>query len=135
MTAAPRPAAALGVVRRRRRHIAHVDGVQRGDVHAQLHRWRAVQEPQPGIAELLLALLAHAGIHLGGVLPCLQGLHKGPALGLARVGNQRSKVFVEVAEVGIHRPALATGFQLLAQPLGIPVLRRSIRIHQRPAQG
>ena len=122
MTAAPRPAAALGVVRRRRRHIAHVDGVQRGDVHAQLHRWRAVQEPQPGIAELLLALLAHAGIHLGRVLPRFQGLHKGPALGLARVSNQRGEILIEAAEVAVHGSAAAAALLLQEQTFGIGVL-------------
>ncbi len=64
-----RPARALRVVRRGRRDVAHHHGVERGDVHAQLHRRRAVQQGQFGGAELPLALQPVLRSHLRGVLP------------------------------------------------------------------
>jgi len=42
----PGTATALGVVGRGRRDIAQVDGVERGNIHAQLHRGRAEHHRQ-----------------------------------------------------------------------------------------
>ena len=59
---------ALGVVRGRGRHVAHGNGVEAGDIDAKLHRRRAVQQLQLPVAEFVLALAAHFGVDLGGVL-------------------------------------------------------------------
>ena len=53
-----RAAGALRVVRGGRRDVPHGDGVQAGDVDAELHRRRAVQQLQLAVAELVLALAA-----------------------------------------------------------------------------
>jgi hypothetical protein len=82
------PAAALRVVRRGGRHVAHVDRVQRRDIDAELHRRRAEQHRQPlelravllaplvavflGEAEAGLALQAVVLLDLGGVLARLE---------------------------------------------------------------
>ena len=61
-------AGALRVVRGGGRHVAHGDGVEAGDVDAELHRRRAVQQLQLAVAEFVLALAAQSGVDLGGVL-------------------------------------------------------------------
>src|SRR3546814_9569250 len=55
-------ARALGVVRRRRRHVAHVDRVQRRDVDTELHRRRAEHRRQ---RDLGLAHLTHVLARFG----------------------------------------------------------------------
>ena len=79
LPAAPGAAGALGVVGRRRRYVAQVDDVQRGDVDAQLHRRRAEQQRQPArrgsSPRAPRGLLAR---YLGGVLARLDAL---PAVG------------------------------------------------------
>ena len=54
LSVAARAAATLSVVRRRRRHVAHVDGVERRDVDAELHRRGTEQDRQEpiGFADL-----------------------------------------------------------------------------------
>ncbi len=68
LTATAGPAAALGVVGRRRRDVAQIDEVQLSDVHAQLHGRRAEQERQIAAAESVFALLAVFGGDLGSML-------------------------------------------------------------------
>ena len=65
---APGAAGPLGVVGGRRRHVAEPDDVELADVDAELHRGRAVQDGQAGLAERLLALLALGRRHLRRVL-------------------------------------------------------------------
>ena len=72
LSAAACSATALGVVGGRRRDVAQVHHVQLGDVHAQFHGGRAVENGQLALAEIGLALLALRGGDLGGVLPRLQ---------------------------------------------------------------
>jgi len=57
----------VGVVRGRRRHVAHHHRVEVADVDAQLHRGRAVQQLQLRLAERLLALAALVRVDLRGV--------------------------------------------------------------------
>ena len=71
----PGPAGAPGalrVVRRGGRDVAHADDVEAFDVDAELHRRRAVQHRQFGVAEPVLALLAFGRLDLRGVLAGLQ---------------------------------------------------------------
>ena len=105
-------AAALGVVGRRRRHVAHVDRVERGDVHAQLHGRGAEQHRQPvqfvpvfgpplfpvlvGVAEPGFAFQPVILLHLGGVFARLEV--EQAVRGLAQQG---SDVAVQVAEEGV----------------------------------
>ena len=72
LPASARPPAALGVVGRRRRHVAEVDDVQLGDVDAQLHRRRAKQQREVGRPESFFPLLAIFRRDLGGVLARFQ---------------------------------------------------------------
>jgi hypothetical protein len=72
LTAAARPAAALGVVRRGRRDVAHVDDVELGDVDAELHGRGTEQERQLGLAEAGLTAFALVGADLGRVLVGMQ---------------------------------------------------------------
>ena len=83
LTRATGTAAALGVVGGGRRHITQVHGVERGDIHAQLHRGGAEHHRQPlqrrfvgrvlrpilpvffGVAKTLLQQLPAWRIHLG----------------------------------------------------------------------
>ena len=64
-TGAARP---LGVVRRGRRHVAHVDDVELRDVDTELHRRRAVQHREFRSPEPVLAVEAEVVGHLRGVL-------------------------------------------------------------------
>ncbi len=57
LTAPARATAALGVVGRGRRDVAHVDHVELGDVDAQLHGRRAEEDRQAPFAETVLPLL------------------------------------------------------------------------------
>ncbi len=77
LPAPARPAAALRVIGGRGRHVAQVDHVELGDVHAQLHRGRAIEDGQTSLAELALALLAQLVGHLGGVLARLHAAQVG----------------------------------------------------------
>src|SRR5438309_100530 len=52
---ASRPAAALGVVRGGRRHVAEVDGVEVADIDPELHCRRTEEHRQLAGAELVLA--------------------------------------------------------------------------------
>ena len=61
-------ARALRVVGGGGRDVPHGDGVEAGDVHAEFHRRRAVQQLQLAVAELVLALTAQVGMDLRGVL-------------------------------------------------------------------
>ena len=93
LAAAAGPAAALGVVGRRRRHVAQVDGVEVGDVDAQLHRRRAEQHRQLARAEPVLALLPRPRRrHLAGVLAGLQCRGSSRAPGLRRSSRRRRLV-------------------------------------------
>ncbi len=74
----PAPAgasAALGVICRSRRHIAHVHRVQLGNIHPQFHGRRAEQHRQRALAKFRLPLLALRGRHLRRVLPGLNPQH------------------------------------------------------------
>ena len=124
LPAAARPSAPLGVVRRRRGHVAHVDRVQGRDVDAELHRRGAEEDRQEpvglaGLPELLLFLrellalalaeaeallpdLAVLGIDLGGVLARLE-----PEERVHRGAEHPRKVLVEVAEERILRGSAA----------------------------
>ena len=115
LTAAARASAALGVVRRRGRHVAHVDRVQCRDVDAELHRRGAKEDRQEPIglaglpesllvrrqlfalaiteAEALLPDFAVVGIDLGGVLAGLE-----PEERVHRGAEHPREVLVEVAE-------------------------------------
>src|SRR5262245_4745986 len=64
----------LRVVRWRGRHVAQVDDVEAGDIDAQLHRRRAIEDRKPGITEAALAVLADLARDLRGVLTRLQPL-------------------------------------------------------------
>ena len=101
---APSAAAALGVIGRRRRHVAQVNQVEVGDVHAQFHRGRAHQVGQPTTqlgflprvavfpAETALAPFAFAGLdHLRRVLAGLERRQRG------------GRLAVEPLEEGVHR--------------------------------
>ena len=80
----------LGVVRRRRRHVAHPDSVQVGDVDTQLHGRRAEQQRQVTGTELLLAALTFGGGYLCRVL-------------LGQQPRERSgDVSIDVAEERVH---------------------------------
>ena len=124
LPAAARPSAPLGVVRRRRGHVAHVDRVQGRDVDAELHRRGAEEDRQEaaglaGLPELflvrreLLALalaeaeallpdLAAVGIDLGGVLARLE-----PEERVHRGAEHSRQVLVEVAEERVLRRSAA----------------------------
>ena len=115
LTAAARAPAALGVVRRRGRHVAHVDRVQSRDVDAELHRRGAEEHrqepvglaglPEPLLvrrklfalaiteAEALLPDLAVVGIDLGGVLARLE-----PEERVHGGAEHPREILVEVAE-------------------------------------
>ena len=115
LSAAARAPAALRVVRRRGRHVAHVDRVERRDVDAELHRRGAKQDRQEPIglsnlsemllvvrelpalsiseAKALLPDLPVVGIDLGGVLARLE-----PEERVGRGAEHRGEVLVEVAE-------------------------------------
>src|SRR5665811_1856486 len=70
----PAPAgatAALRVVGRRGRDVAHVDHVQLGDVHSQLHGGGAEEDGQVTLPKAILAPLPLGGGDLGGVLVSL----------------------------------------------------------------
>ena len=47
----------LGIVRRGRRHVPHVDHVELADVDAELHGRRAIKDGELAGAEILLAFL------------------------------------------------------------------------------
>ena len=72
LTAPAGPAAPLGIVCRRRRHVPHVDHVELTDVDAELHRGRAIQDGELAGAEILLALLPLLVWDLGSVLAGLE---------------------------------------------------------------
>src|SRR5690606_3590949 len=57
-------AAALRVVRGRRRDVAQVDGVQSGDVDAELHRRRAEEDRQEAVRLTDLAEVLFVGAEL-----------------------------------------------------------------------
>ena len=99
LAAAPGPARPLGVVGGGGRDVAHVHDVQVGDVHAQLHGGRAEQHGQLCLAELLLALLALGGGHLGGVL---SGLHPGRVRGQIPIQLDEEPVGLEAALGGVR---------------------------------
>ncbi len=68
LTTAPGAPATLGVIRRRRRHVAHMDDVQVGDIDAELHGRRAKQRLERPGAKVALAILAPLLLDLAGVL-------------------------------------------------------------------
>src|SRR5207247_5085652 len=74
LAAAPRPATPLSVVRGSRRHVAHVDDVQLGDIDSELHRRRAEKDWEPACPEVVLPLLALCRRNLCGVLARLEPL-------------------------------------------------------------
>ena len=102
LAATPSPPAALGVVRGRRRHVAHVDRIQRRDVDAKLHGRRAEQYGQSAgfeaLPETKLALLAGIGLDLGGVFARLELVEKA----IVAV-EERGHVLVKIAEKHIGR--------------------------------
>src|ERR1700733_8580230 len=61
LPATPRPSAALRVIGGCRRNIAHIDGVKRRDINAELHRGRAKERGQEpwwlGIVRLFFCML------------------------------------------------------------------------------
>ena len=73
-------AAALGIVCRRRRHVAHIDGVQGGDVDAELHRRRTEKNRQEVVR---LARLTHFSPFLRQGLSILVSPTKAPLAPLA----------------------------------------------------
>ena len=115
LSAAPRSSAALSVVRRRGRHVAHVDRVQRRDVDTEFHRRGAEEHRQKAIgfaglseplvvglqllaftiaeAETLLPDLPVVRVDLGGVLARLEAEER-----MGRSAQHRRQVLVEVAE-------------------------------------
>ena len=131
LTATTRAAAALRIVGRGGRHIAHVDGVERGDVHAQLHGWRAIHQTQRRAPERVFPALPFPRIHLGGVLPGKQCLQEGSPF----CGDQIGQIRVEATEVGVHRPAATAALASHHQQLGVAVLRFGLGIHKCPTQG
>ena len=70
----------LGVVGRRRGHIAHADHVEAADIHTQFHGGRAIQHRELGVTEEVFALLAYCCFNLSGMFArfeadeCLGGL-------------------------------------------------------------
>ena len=84
------PAAALGVVGGGGRDIAQVDGVEVGDVYAELHRGGAEEGGQHAVAEAALALLAVFGADLARVR---LGQHR---------AERRGRLAVELLEEGIR---------------------------------
>src|SRR5690606_27319862 len=119
LPAAARAAGPLGVIRGRRRDVAQVDGVERGDVDAQLRRGRADErgqearaladgarafhrvhecfslplvEPEPHLADL-----TYPGIDLGRVLARLQ-LEEG----VAGQGEQLREATIELREIWVR---------------------------------
>jgi len=116
------PTAALGVVGRGGGHVAHVDGVQFGDIHAQFHGGRAEHERQAlqggimGIllrpvlpvvlaeAKALLQQLALLGVHLGCVFAGLEGEQ-----GVGRLAQHVSNTAIQRAKKGIGCTALPGG--------------------------
>ena len=99
------PAAALGVVRGRRRHIPQTDRVQARDVDAQFHGRRAVQQRERALAEGAFAFLALHRVHLGGVFAGGQAAQLASHLG------------VEGAEEGVDAAA-GVGVHGLADRVG-----------------
>ena len=132
LAAAARASAALGVVRRRGRHVAHVDRVQGRDVDAELHRRGAEEHRQEPVglaglpesllvrrkllalafaeAEALLPDLAVVGIDLGGVLARLE-----PEERVHGGAEHPREVLVEVAEERVL-PGTAAVLRRAAQP-------------------
>ena len=49
---------ALGIIGRRRWHVAHVDDVELGDINAKLHSGRAVENRQFTLPKIVFALYA-----------------------------------------------------------------------------
>ena len=139
LSAAARAPAALRVVRRRGRHVAHVDRVERRDVDAELHRRGAKEDRQEPIglsdlsesllvlrellalsiseAEALLADLPVVGIDLGGVLARLE-----PEERVGRGAEHPGEVLVEVAEERVLRGTAAV--RRFIAPLGRRHTRR-----------
>ncbi len=113
LTGTARPARALRVVRRGRRYVAHQHGVERGDVHAQLHRRGAVQQRQFGLPEQLLTLQPVLRKDLGGVLPRVQAGQLG-GRGAVEVPEERVDARALAASVGArqrvdHAPLTGSG--------------------------
>ena len=128
---AARTSAALGVVRGRGRHVAHVDRVQCRDVDAELHRRGAKKHRQEPIglsdlaesllflrelpalslseAETLLTDLPVVGIDLGGVLARLEAEQR-----VRRGAEHPGEVLVQVAEERVPRGAGVVG-QVIAR--------------------
>jgi hypothetical protein len=123
LATAPGAAGALGVVGRRGRHVAQIDGIERRDVDAELHRRRAVEHRQKAralaeelcavaqlavqgfailvtVAKARLANLAHARFDLGGVLAALEAEDGGAA----RLQGLRQGA-VELGEKGVGAAA------------------------------
>ena len=131
LSAASRASAALGVVRGRGRHVAHVDGVQCRDVDAELHRRGAKEHRQepvglPYLAESLLVLrelpalslseaetlltdLPVVGIDLGGVLARLEAEQR-----VRRGAEHPGEILVQVTEERVPRGATVVG-QVIAR--------------------
>ena len=129
LSAATRPSSPLGVVRRRRRNVAHVDRVQRRDVDAELHRrgtkenrqepigLAGISEPLLGRrcrklaafplaeAEALFPDLAVVGMNLGGVLARFE-----PEERMHRGTEHLGEILVKVAEEGVPLGTVAGGF-------------------------
>ena len=132
LAAPARASAALGVVGRRGRNVAHMDRIQGGDVDAELHRRGAEEHRQESIglaglpepllvrlelfalafaeAEALLPDLAVVGIDLGGVLARLE-----PEERVHGGAEHPREVLVEVAEERVL-PGTAAVLRRAAQP-------------------
>ena len=118
LAAAAGPAAALGVVGRRRRHVAQVDDVELGDVDAELHGRRAEEQRQVAGAEAVLALLAVLGRDLGGVLARLE-----------------HALQIDEAPVALDEVAVDLGRDLAGVQQARPVQWANLAVRRQPAQG
>ena len=101
------PSAALRIVGRGRRHVAHVDHVQLRNVDAQLHRRRTEQQRQLRAAEPVLALFTIVARDLRRVLPRLeQCLEVDEALvALHEVVIRLGRNFADIEQPrAVHRP-------------------------------
>jgi hypothetical protein len=87
-------AAPLRVVRRGRRDVPHVDDVELGDIHAELHRRRAEEQRKLPFTEGVFSLLTLGRRHLGRVFPGAETLAVG------------SDSFVEPDKEGVRSPTV-----------------------------
>ena len=112
------PAGALRVVGRRGRDVAQAHGVQAGDVHAELHGGRAVQQRQRPLPETVLPLLADVLRHLRRVFPCGEAV------------QGAGEVAVQVPEEGVD-PGHLLAVEVLAQR----IVRSACAVTGQPADG